>query len=110
MAAGHHVRDTIDPHQTTVAGGAQAIGAARAVQFGAARERQPPFGDQAVREWFAEDWHREVVEKWRAAGVRMQDEGDASIPRALEGLTIVVTGSLEGFSRDQAKEAITEAA
>jgi DNA ligase (NAD+) len=37
----------------------------------------------------------------------MEDEGDASIPRTLEGLTIVVTGSLEGFSRDQAKEAIT---
>jgi DNA ligase (NAD+) len=61
----------------------------------------------AIREWFGVDWHREVVGKWRAAGVRMEDEGDASIPRTLEGLTIVVTGSLEGFSRDQAKEAIT---
>ncbi len=61
---------------------------------------------RAVREWFAVDWHREIVEKWRRAGVRMEAERDASVPRNLEGLSIVVTGSLEGFSRDEAKEAI----
>ncbi|MEU4314920.1 NAD-dependent DNA ligase LigA [Nocardia sp. NPDC024068] len=60
----------------------------------------------AVAEWFAVDWHRAIVEKWRAAGVRMADERDESIPRTLEGLSIVVTGSLQGFSRDGAKEAI----
>ncbi|MBB3661515.1 MULTISPECIES: NAD-dependent DNA ligase LigA [Prauserella salsuginis group] len=60
----------------------------------------------AVREWFAVDWHREIVDKWRAAGVRMEDERDTSIPRNLEGLSIVVTGSLENYSRDEAKEAI----
>ena len=60
----------------------------------------------AVVEWFTVDWHRAIVEKWRAAGVRMADERDASIVRNLEGLSIVVTGSLPGFSRDQAKEAI----
>ena len=60
----------------------------------------------AVTEWFTVDWHRAIVDKWRAAGVRMADERDASVPRTLEGLTIVVTGSLAGFSRDDAKEAI----
>jgi DNA ligase (NAD+) len=60
----------------------------------------------AVRDWFAVDWHREVVARWRAAGVRMVDEVDASVPRTLEGLSIVVTGSMEEFSRDEAKEAI----
>lgn len=60
----------------------------------------------AVVEWFGVEWHRAIVEKWRAAGVRMQDERDASIARTLEGLSIVVTGSLAGFSRDEAKEAI----
>jgi DNA ligase (NAD+) len=60
----------------------------------------------AVREWFDIDWHAEVVRRWTAAGVRMADEVDASVPRTLEGLSIVVTGSLEGFSRDEAKEAI----
>jgi DNA ligase (NAD+) len=60
----------------------------------------------AVIEWFTVDWHRAIVDKWRAAGVRMADERDASIERTLEGLSIVVTGSLAGFSRDEAKEAI----
>lgn len=60
----------------------------------------------AVIEWFEVDWHRAIVDKWRAAGVRMVDERDAGIERTLEGLSIVVTGSLTGFSRDEAKEAI----
>lgn len=60
----------------------------------------------SVKEWFAVDWHREVVRKWREAGVRMADEVDHSVPRTLEGVTVVVTGSLEQFSRDDAKEAI----
>lgn len=60
----------------------------------------------SLREWFEVDWHREIVRKWRAAGVRMADERDESMPRTLEGLTVVVTGSLSGFSRDEAKEAI----
>jgi DNA ligase (NAD+) len=60
----------------------------------------------AVIEWFAVDWHASIVDKWAAAGVRMADERDASVKRTLDGLTVVVTGSLEGFSRDQAREAI----
>ncbi|HEX6578439.1 MAG TPA: NAD-dependent DNA ligase LigA [Jiangellaceae bacterium] len=61
---------------------------------------------ESLREWFAVDWHREIVRRWREAGVRMVDERDASVPRTLEGLTVVVTGSLSGFSRDEAREAI----
>jgi len=60
----------------------------------------------AVTEWFTVDWHREIVDKWRRAGMRMADERDDSVVRTLAGLTIVVTGSLTGFSRDDAKEAI----
>jgi len=60
----------------------------------------------ALREWFDVDWHRAIVEKWRAAGVAMADERDTGIEPTLAGLTIVVTGSLTGFSRDEAKEAI----
>ncbi|GAC66353.1 NAD-dependent DNA ligase LigA [Gordonia soli] len=63
---------------------------------------------QSVHDWFAVDWHRDVVEKWRAAGVSMEDERDESIARTLEGKTIVVTGSLQDFSRDGAKEAILQ--
>jgi DNA ligase (NAD+) len=63
----------------------------------------------AVREWFdgpESDWHVAIVEKWERAGVTMADARDESTPRTLEGLTVVVTGSLVDFSRDSAKEAI----
>ncbi|MFG2436624.1 NAD-dependent DNA ligase LigA [Streptomyces sp. NPDC048508] len=60
----------------------------------------------SLKEWFAEDWHREIIRKWRAAGVRMEDEGagEDQGPRPLEGLTVVVTGTLEHHTRDGAKE------
>ncbi|MBT9272622.1 NAD-dependent DNA ligase LigA [Phycicoccus sp. MAQZ13P-2] len=64
---------------------------------------------QAVREWFdgeGSDWHRRIVEQWAADGVRMEDERDESVEQTLAGLTVVVTGSLEGYSRDETKEAI----
>ncbi|WP_175486525.1 NAD-dependent DNA ligase LigA [Geodermatophilus poikilotrophus] len=63
---------------------------------------------RSVTEWFAVDWHRGVVEKWRAAGVRMADEGEDAGPGPLTGVTVVVTGSLRDHSRDQAIAAIQE--
>ncbi|MEW1887499.1 MULTISPECIES: NAD-dependent DNA ligase LigA [unclassified Streptomyces] len=62
----------------------------------------------SVKQWFAEDWHREILRKWREAGVRMADEGagEDEGPRPLEGLTVVVTGTLTGHTRDGAKEAL----
>ncbi|MEV6927130.1 NAD-dependent DNA ligase LigA [Dactylosporangium sp. NPDC051485] len=62
---------------------------------------------QAVHDWFAVDWHREWVERWARAGVRMVEERTDTGPRPLEGITVVVTGSLERYSRDQATEAVT---
>ncbi|RRD30559.1 NAD-dependent DNA ligase LigA [Actinomyces bowdenii] len=84
--------------------------------------------------WREVDWHREILQRWRDAGVRMVDDGAAAgarsrpagasgdgggdrdgepagagapgARRTLEGLTVVVTGSLEGYTRDGAKEAI----
>ncbi|MCW8379297.1 NAD-dependent DNA ligase LigA [Streptomyces justiciae] len=63
---------------------------------------------KSLKEWFAEDWHQEILRKWRAAGVRMEEEsaGDDEGPRPLEGLTVVVTGTLENFTRDGAKDAL----
>ncbi|MFF6836251.1 NAD-dependent DNA ligase LigA [Streptomyces sp. NPDC012438] len=62
----------------------------------------------AVKQWFAEEWHREIVRRWRAAGVALEDEGggEGEGPRPLEGLTVVVTGTLEKFTRDGAKESL----
>ena len=65
-----------------------------------------PIIAQAVIEFFEEPWRCEVVDRWAAAGVRMEEEVDESTPRTLEGVTVVVTGSLEAYSRDSAKEAI----
>ena len=62
----------------------------------------------SVREWFEVDWHRDLVEKWRQAGVRMVDEGSDAGPGPLTGVTVVVTGSLRDYSRDQAIAAIQE--
>ncbi|WP_374271900.1 NAD-dependent DNA ligase LigA [Actinoplanes sp. M2I2] len=62
---------------------------------------------ESLREWFAVDWHRDIVRKWRESGVRMADERGDEGPRPLEGLTLVVTGTLASYSRDQATEAVT---
>jgi DNA ligase (NAD+) len=61
-----------------------------------------------IREWFEVDWHREIIERWKAAGVRMEDEpAPEKGPQTLGGLTFVVTGTLEGYTRDSAAEALT---
>ncbi|MEU6175262.1 NAD-dependent DNA ligase LigA [Streptantibioticus parmotrematis] len=60
----------------------------------------------SVKQWFTEDWHRGIIEKWRAAGVRFTEEGSDEGPRPLEGLTVVVTGTLSSYTRDGAKEAL----
>ena len=72
----------------------------------AAAEGVGPTIAEAVIAWFDVPWHVEIVEKWARAQVTMADERDESTPRTLEGLTIVVTGSLVDYSRDSAKEAI----
>jgi DNA ligase (NAD+) len=64
---------------------------------------------ESIRRWFDDpeaSWHLDIIEKWRQAGVSLEDEVDESTPRTLEGLSVVVTGSLDSYSRDAAKEAI----
>ncbi|MEU0955967.1 NAD-dependent DNA ligase LigA [Streptomyces niveus] len=62
----------------------------------------------SLKQWFEVDWHREILRKWREAGVRMEEEGGGEDegPRPLAGLTVVVTGTLENHTRDGAKEAL----
>jgi DNA ligase (NAD+) len=100
-----HVGPTAARALATEFGSLEAIMAASTEQL-AVVEGVGPTIAAAVTEWFTVDWHRAIVDKWREAGVRMADQRDLSAPRTLEGLTIVVTGSLTGFSRDDAKEAI----
>jgi DNA ligase (NAD+) len=62
---------------------------------------------ESIQEWFSEPWHQEIVDRWRGAGVKMVGVPRANLPQTLKGLTIVATGSLEGFTRDGVTEAIT---
>lgn len=62
---------------------------------------------ESIIEWFEQDWHRAIIKKWRSAGVNMVSQPTASLPQTLAGLTIVVTGSLESFTRDEIAEVIT---
>ncbi|HEV2890045.1 MAG TPA: NAD-dependent DNA ligase LigA [Frankiaceae bacterium] len=71
----------------------------------AAVEGVGPIIAGAIAEWWAVDWHRDVVEAWRGHLTFREERGDEG-PRPLEGITVVLTGGLEGFSRDSATEAI----
>ena len=62
---------------------------------------------ESIVDWFSVDWHRQIIQKWTAAGVRMVDEPTEALPQTLAGLTFVVTGGLESFTRDGISETIT---
>ena len=62
---------------------------------------------QSIVEWFAIDWHRNIITQWSDAGVSMVNAKGADLPQTLEGLTFVVTGGLNGFTRDSIAETIT---
>lgn len=70
---------------------------------------------ESLKEWFEVDWHLEIVDRWTAAGVQWATPGHPGPGAAvaaggvLAGLTIVATGTLDGFTRDGAKEAIIQA-
>ena len=100
-----HVGPTAARALATEFGSMAAIREASEAELAAADGVGPTIA-AAVIEWFEVDWHAEIVEKWARAGVAMADVRDQSVPRTLEGLTVVVTGSLVDFSRDSAKEAI----
>ncbi len=61
---------------------------------------------QSIIEWFSIEWHREIIRKWSAAGVRVVAEKVEELPQTLAGLTFVVTGGLESFTRDGISETI----
>ena len=62
---------------------------------------------QSIIEWFAVDWHRDIIAKWQKAGVIMQAQAAAQLPQTLANLTFVVTGGLDSFTRDSIAETIT---
>jgi DNA ligase (NAD+) len=62
---------------------------------------------ESIVEWFDVDWHQAIVKKWEAAGVAMENIAGEAKPQTLAGLTFVVTGGLENFTRDSIAETIT---
>jgi DNA ligase (NAD+) len=93
------------------------FGSLRAIQCAARDELAAVDGvggiiADALLDWFAVDWHVEIVERWKAAGVQFATPGHpgpgaaAAAGGPLAGITVVVTGALEGFSRESAEEAI----
>ncbi len=100
-----HVGPTAAVALTREFGSIDRIAAASDAELSAADGVGPTIA-AAVIDWFAVDWHREVVEKWREAGVCMAEDLTDSGPRPLAGTTVVITGSLERFSRDSATAAV----
>ncbi|MBP7903632.1 MAG: NAD-dependent DNA ligase LigA [Candidatus Planktophila sp.] len=62
---------------------------------------------ESIVEWFSVDWHQAIIKKWSAAGVAMENVVGEAKPQTLAGLTFVVTGGLENFTRDSIAETIT---
>ena len=66
----------------------------------------------SLRDWFTEEWHRDIVAKWRQAGVRLADpdfDPNRAAARLLAGVSVVITGTLPSFSREEAAEAVRAA-
>ena len=97
---------------TAAQGLASALGSIDAIAKATAEELASVDGvgqiiAESIVEWFSVDWHRMIIKKWSAAGVRMVVEPTEAVPQTLAGLTFVVTGGLESFSRDGISETIT---
>jgi DNA ligase (NAD+) len=101
-----HVGPTAAQGLAAALGSVDAISKASAAQLADVDGVGQIIADSIV-EWFSIDWHREIISKWDAAGVRMINEPTQTLPQTLAGLTFVVTGGLESFSRDGISETIT---
>ena len=101
-----HVGPSTAPDLAQAFGDIERIAQASAEEL-AAVDGVGPTMAAAIAEWFAVDWHAEIVRKWRAAGCVMREAPKPIREQTLAGLSVVVTGSLEGYTRDSAAEAIT---
>ena len=113
-----HVGPTAARALAAAFGSVDAIAAASAEQLVTVDEVGPTIAG-SVRDWFGVDWHADIVTKWRDAGVVLADPGFTGLRPAadeaagasaaelpLAGVTVVITGALAGFTRDEAAEAV----
>ena len=106
-----HVGPTAARALATEFGSVQAIEEA-SVDALAAVDGVGPTIAASLREWFAVDWHQAIIAKWRDAGVRLEDpdfDPSRAAARLLAGVSVVITGTLAGLTRDEAGEAVRQA-
>jgi DNA ligase (NAD+) len=97
---------------TAAQGLATALGSIKAISEASAEELADIDGvgqiiAESIVEWFGVKWHKEIITKWEKAGVYMVVQQSEQLPQTLAGLTFVVTGGLESFTRDGISETIT---
>jgi DNA ligase (NAD+) len=97
---------------TAAQGLAAALGSVKAISEASAEELAAIDGvgqiiAESIVEWFGVKWHQEIVKKWEKAGVCMVVQQSEQLPQTLTGLTFVVTGGLESFTRDGISETIS---
>jgi DNA ligase (NAD+) len=97
---------------TAAQGLATALGSVKAISESTAEELAAIDGvgqiiAESIVEWFGVKWHKEIISKWEKAGVCMVVQQTEQLPQTLAGLTFVVTGGLESFTRDGISETIT---
>ncbi|HYP44490.1 MAG TPA: NAD-dependent DNA ligase LigA [Propionibacteriaceae bacterium] len=102
-----HVGRSVAPDLAAEFGDIQAVADATPEQLSAIDGVGPTLA-AGISEWFSVDWHRQIIDKWRAAGCEMRDEPKPMVDQNLAGVSVVVTGSLEGFTRDSAAQAISQ--
>ncbi|MFT3877957.1 MAG: NAD-dependent DNA ligase LigA [Propioniciclava sp.] len=106
-----HIGKGVAPDVARAFPSVEALGSASEEELSAVDGIGPTLAASIV-EWFSVDWHRAIVDKWLAAGCVLADEVDEdaasepAVEQTLAGLTIVVTGSVPGYTRDTAQEAI----
>lgn len=96
---------------TAAQGLAAALGSIKAISEATAQELADIDGvgeiiAESIIEWFGVKWHQEIISKWEKAGVCMVNTQGEQLPQTLAGLTFVVTGGLDSFSRDGISETI----
>jgi DNA ligase (NAD+) len=97
---------------TAAQGLASALGSIKSISEASAQELADIDGvgqiiAESIVEWFGVKWHKEIITKWEKAGVCMVVQQTEQLPQTLAGLTFVVTGGLESFTRDGISETIT---
>jgi DNA ligase (NAD+) len=96
---------------TAAQGLASALGSVKAISEASAQDLADIDGvgqiiAESIVEWFEVKWHKEIITQWEKAGVCMVVQQTEQLPQTLAGLTFVVTGGLESFSRDGISETI----